>query len=141
MEIVGRTTKDVDFLDDDIPKDIEVASKQFAKMKKLSPDWLNARPAELKFHLPDNWRQNVQKIFEGKSIVFWTLSRIDLLRTKIWSLCDRQRDFDDVLAMKPTEGELALVEKWLGPLDRNPAWPEYVAQIIRSLSKELGYAG
>jgi hypothetical protein len=71
----------------------------------------------LKRHLPADWHDKVDKIFHGTAIKFWTLSRIDLLGTKIWALCDRRRDFDDVLAKNPTDDELIEAEKWLAPLD------------------------
>jgi len=90
-------------------------------------------------HLDKGWELKLQKIFAGNSLEFWTLSRLDLLKSKVWALCDRQKDLDDVLALKPTKSELSDIGEWLKPLDGNPDWPKYTESVIDSLSKQLKY--
>jgi hypothetical protein len=45
----------------------------------------------------------------GKKLRLQTLGRKDLLRVKLFALCDRGIDLGDFLALAPTEEELALL--------------------------------
>ena len=47
-------------------------------------------------------------VFEGDAIVFHTLGRSDLLRSKVFALCDRGVDLSDCNAMAPqTRADIA----------------------------------
>jgi hypothetical protein len=68
-----------------------------------------------------------------------TLGRIDLLRAKIFAFCDRQQDFKDCVALKPTAKELRIVYPWLKERDLNELWPEHARTSLLAIAKELGY--
>ena len=137
LDIVDRPTKDFDFLDSVIPAEIAGAAATFAELHHLSKYWFNSGPSDLVRYLPAQWRDELVLLYQGCALQLWTLPRIGLLKAKIWALCDRQRDFDDVIKMSPTNDELQTVKLWLNPLDGNPGWIEHVNNIITILSEEL----
>jgi hypothetical protein len=108
--------------------------------KGLDHYWFNSGPSDLVKDLPVDWKNNIQKIYSGGSLVLYTLGRLDLIRSKIWALCDRQIDLGDCIALNPTNNELAEVVDWLNPLDGNPDWPRHVAEVVKQLKKELDNA-
>lgn len=68
-----------------------------------------------------------------------TLGRDDLLKTKLFALCDRATDLKDCLAIAPTPAELDAALPWLAMQDANPDWPAHVAATIADLSRRLGH--
>ncbi|MBF0209002.1 MAG: hypothetical protein HQK53_19245 [Oligoflexia bacterium] len=106
MDIINRTTKDIDFLEPNIPEEVKKLSVEFAiKHPDLNLDsmhWINNGPRTLIRDLPKGWRNNIQKIFEGESLILWTLGRPDLLRTKLYACADREIDYQDCCALMPT---------------------------------------
>ena len=137
LHIISRATKDIDVLTDRIPDDIDQAARDFARTAALSEHWFNSGPSDLMQHLPRGWQTGLQLIFQGEALTLYTLARLDLIRVKIWALCDRQKDLPDVIALAPTVDELDAVAVWLKPLDANPQWPSYIDSIIAFLKKEL----
>jgi hypothetical protein len=85
------------------------------------------------------WRDRVVKVFEGNAIVLSTLSRLDLLRSKLFGLCDRAADLGDCLALAPTESELEAIEPWLAEQDGNPDWPRHTQDVLVDLRRRLGH--
>ncbi len=142
LEIVDRRTMDVDCLDPKINPGVKEASIQFARSNPkflLQDNWLNNGPTSLKNDLPKNWRSNVVSIFKGVSISFFTLGRLDLLRTKLFAYCDRQSDHDDCVAFKPTLDELKTCFPWVKDRDASPLWPDHVTTSFQQLAGALGY--
>src|SRR3954454_24315440 len=74
---------------------------------ELLDDWLNIGPMQLGDVLPAGWRERVQRIFEGRVLVLSTLGRSDLLKSKLFALCDRGTDLLDCIALAPTAEDLA----------------------------------
>lgn len=68
----------------------------------------------------------------------FTLSRTDLLRTKLYALCDRGLDFDDCLKLAPTKEEIEHCLPWVLQGDANPLWPKRVEEMIGELKAKLG---
>jgi len=66
------------------------------------------------------------------AIVLLTLSRLDLLRSKLFGLCDRA-------ALAPTRSELEAIEPWLAEQDGNPDWPRHTQDVLEDLRKRLGH--
>ena len=75
----------------------------------------------------------------GKKLWLQTLGRKDLLRVKLFALCDRGIDLGDCLALAPTEEDLALVRLWIDQRDAHPDWPEHVRSTLASLAEKLGH--
>lgn len=143
MDVIERTTKDIDFLDPNIPEEIKELSIQFANENptlNLNPNhWINNGPRTLIRDLPQNWRNNLQKIFDGKALTLWTLGRHDLLRTKLYACADRDIDYQDCIALAPTSSELDICKEWVLLGDANPLWKNRVEDLYIKLKKDLGH--
>jgi len=141
MDVISRNTKDVDFLDPEIPSAIKNASIEFAKNNpelKLDPhNWINNGPQTLIKDLPLNWRTDLQIIFEGKSLKLLTLGRLNLLRTKLYAYADRDIDYNDCMALKPSLEELEICKDWVLKGDVSELWPDRVDFILKKLKKDL----
>ena len=53
---------------------------------------LNNGPATLAGDLPPGWQGRVQVVFHGAAIELHTPGRSDLLKAKVFALCDRVSD-------------------------------------------------
>jgi hypothetical protein len=89
-------------------------------------------------HLPPDWRARVQLLYAGQSLHLSTLGRIDLIRSKLWAMCDRMRDVEDLVALQPDDHEVELAVEWVKPLDANPEWPRHVETMAQALLRRLG---
>lgn len=138
LDITTRVTRDLDLLETDIPPTVSQAAKEFAQLHALSEVWLNCGPSSLARELPPDWRSTAVPLFNGKNLRLSTLSRINLIRAKLWAMCDRMRDVEDLVAMAPSDDEIQLASAWVKPLDGNPGWPEHVDLTIQELRTRLG---
>jgi hypothetical protein len=75
----------------------------------------------------------------GRGRVLRSLHRADLLKSKLFALCDRGLDLPDCIALAPTPAELAEATTWLGPQDLNPEWPTHVRATLGDLARRLGH--
>lgn len=142
--IITRETTDCDVLDPKIPKDILQAAQEFASLEKfpenqLKETWFNNGPESLLRDLSEGWRLRLVEVFRGKALVLHTLGRSDLLRSKLFALCDRGTDLKDCIAMNPTADELKECLAWVCERDMNPGWPDHVRSNFKKLSGRLGY--
>jgi hypothetical protein len=131
-------------IEPDLPESILEAAATFAAEVSagggvLRDDWLNNGPSSLTDILPPGWRDRLQVLFMGKAIALRTLDRADLLKTKLFALCDRGLDVGDCLALKPTAAELDESLPWLERQDLNPDWPLHVRATVSDLARRLGH--
>jgi len=145
LGIVSRVTKDCDILHPPLPEAIQAAARAFAAERRrlgegLEDDWLNNGPAALARQLPSAWEERLQVAFSGAALRLQSLGREDLLRTKLFALCDRGLDLPDCLALAPTADELAGLLQWVEEQDLNPDWPAHVRATLADLGKRLGHA-
>lgn len=89
--------------------------------------------------LPEGWRLRVRPAFAGEALTLTTLGRADLLKTKLFALCDRGTDLADCIALAPTMQELEEAEPWLARQDMNPLWPDHVRSTLADLGERLGH--
>lgn len=68
-----------------------------------------------------------------------TLGRADLLKSKLFALCDRGIDLSDCMALAPTATELDECVPWLEQQDGNPHWPSHVQATIGDLARRLSH--
>ncbi len=141
MGVITRETRDVDFLDPEIPHEIKKASIEFAntypELKLEAREWLNNGPASLKRDLPKGWRSDIQQIFKGRALSLFTLGRLNLLRSKLYAYADRDIDYHDCMALAPTMTELEACKEWVLLGDTNELWPKRVEEIFDKLKKDL----
>lgn len=137
MNVIQRATRDLDLLESQIPSDISQAAKDFARAHSLSPDWLNCGPSSLARELPPDWRSSLVPLYSGNHLKLSTLSRLNLIRAKLWAMCDRMRDVDDLVALRPAKSEIQLAVDWVKPLDGNPNWSKHVELTADELRRRL----
>ena len=141
MDVITRETKDVDFLDPDIPEEIKNASVDFAlknpDLKLAANNWINNGPKSLTRDPPSGWRNDLQKIYEGSSLRLWTLGRLNLLRSKLYAYADRDTDYADCIALNPTMAELDVCKDWVLAGDGSELWPNRVEYIFQKLKEDL----
>jgi hypothetical protein len=144
LGVITRQTRDFDVLAPQLPPEISAAALAFAGQQRavgvdLIDDWLNNGPMSLTELLPDGWRLRVQPLFRGAALVLSTLGRPDLLKTKLFALCDRGTDLADCVALAPTRDELDEAVPWVAQQDAHPDWPAHVAATIADLGRRLGH--
>ncbi len=144
LGVTDRQTRDFDILEPELPKEISSAAREFAAHLRaegveLADDWFNNGPIQLADVLPDGWRLRVQIVFTGAALTMATIGRADLLKTKLFALCDRGTDLADCVALAPTTRELEESEPWLCEQDGNPRWPDHVRATLEDLRRRLGH--
>jgi hypothetical protein len=144
MGVIQRPTRDFDILVPELPPAIVSAARDFAEARRqagddLLDDWLNNGPMQLGDVLPVGWRERVQSVFEGRALSLSTLGRSDLLKSKLFALCDRGTDLPDCVALAPTAEELADCVPWLEVQDGNALWPAHVRETVADLARRLGH--
>lgn len=144
LGVIHRPTRDFDILVPELPAEINAAAREFAQAQRgagveMFDDWLNNGPMQLGEVLPAGWRERVQRIFEGQALVLGTLGRADLLKSKLFALCDRGTDLPDCIALAPINHELAEAMPWLVEQDGNPEWPAHVRATLADLARRLGH--
>lgn len=145
LGVATRHTKDCDILHPDLPAEVRAAAAAFAVEVRatgepLADDWLNNGPFSLIDDLPGGWMERLVLVFEGQALVLRTLGRPDLLKSKVFALCDRGIDLQDCVALSPSRAELSELLPWLESRDTNPGWPEHVRGVIADLARRLGDA-
>jgi hypothetical protein len=88
--------------------------------------------------LPNGWHARLRVVFTGAALKLTTLGPSDLLKTKLFALCDRGADLADCMALAPTDDDLAAAEPWLAEQDANPLWPDHVRATVEDLRRRLG---
>lgn len=144
LGIISRETQDCDVLHPHLPIEIKEASQDFAQVLRQSgtilvADWLNNGPSSLASDLPKGWMKRIQEAYSGKAIILHSLGRDDLLKSKLFALCDRGIDLVDCLALSPTLNEIHDALLWLKKRDTNPLWPDHVEATLNDLARRLGY--
>ncbi|CAA9254398.1 MAG: hypothetical protein AVDCRST_MAG77-2359 [uncultured Chloroflexi bacterium] len=144
LGVVSRATRDCDVLEPPLPDEIAAAARAFAAQVRaagepLADDWLNNGPSSLVDVLPPDWRAHTVVAFDGHALTLRALGRLDLLRSKLFALCDRGLDLGDCLALRPSAEELAQVAPWVEAQDAHPGWPAHVHAALADLARRLGY--
>jgi hypothetical protein len=144
LGVTTRQTRDFDILAPVLPREIAEAAREFARAQRrlgidLMDDWLNNGPMQVGDVLPKAWQLRTRPVFEGRALVLTTLGRGDLLKTKLFALCDRGTDLSDCVALAPTVAELDDAVIWLAKQDANPEWPAHVDATIADLSRRLSH--
>ena len=78
------------------------------------------------------------KAIELGELELTTLGRADLLKTKLFALCDRGTDLGDCVALAPTPEELEEAGPWLAERDAHPGWRDHVRLTLEELRGRLG---
>ncbi len=128
LKVVSRATQDLDVLDPDIKRASEDFALEFNKTssdKVLLANWLNNGPVSLKRELPRGWRESLSPLYKGEAIKLATLSRGNLLKSKLFTYVDRDVDLRDLIKMSPTKDEIEAAYEWVSQRDGHPGWPKH----------------
>lgn len=144
LGVVQRTTNDCDILHPSLPPNVVEAAREFASVRRsagdfLADDWLNNGPQSLAALLPDGWQERLVEVFRGEAVTLRCLGRLDFLRSKLFSLCDRATDLADCVALSPSAAELSEIEPWLVAQDAAAEWPEHVRAVLEDLAQRSGH--
>jgi len=144
LGVIDRQTRDFDILKPDLAPEVLDAAQAFAKQMRddgteLGDDWLNNGPSQLVSTLPSGWEARCRPAFAGDALELTTLGRSDLLKTKLFALCDRGTDLADCIALSPTQAELTDAQAWVTTQDANELWPAHVAEVFDDLRGRLGH--
>jgi hypothetical protein len=144
LGVITRQTRDCDILHPLLPEAVVAAARAFAAEVtaaggELKEGWLNNGPSSLAPLLPAGWELRLQEAFRGQVLLLRSLHRSDLLKSKLFALCDRGLDLQDCIALAPTPAELAEATTWLDPQDLNPGWPAHVRATLEDLARRLGH--
>jgi hypothetical protein len=142
LGVVSRQTRDCDILYPMLPKAIQEAAREFAQIRSregdlLADDWLNNGPSSLTDVLPLGWKDRLQVAYKGEALTLHCLGRLDLIRSKLFALCDRGTDIQDCIALAPTNDELEEIKPWLEEQDANPDWPAHTRATLDDLEQRL----
>ncbi|HAZ11562.1 MAG: hypothetical protein A2X86_21600 [Bdellovibrionales bacterium GWA2_49_15] len=137
--IIARTTRDIDIVAPPIDQALTEVAASVAEDLGLDSHWLNSGPGSIVQDLKDGWEKRVQEIFKDTNLVVYSIARDDLIFTKFWALCDRQKDFEDLILLKPTLAELNQAVEYTKTRDANPDWTNWIDKQAKRLKKELGY--
>lgn len=144
LGLIDRPTRDLDVLEPPLPEELVLAGRDFALTLResgehLADDWLNNGPASLADVLPTGWRSRLQSLFEGESLLLLTLGRQDLIKSKLFALCDRGTDLADCLALRPSREEVEEALPWVAEQDAHHGWPAHVETTLMDLARRLGH--
>jgi hypothetical protein len=134
----GRRTGDVDIIEEKIDEPLQDAAVQVAEKLKISETWLNNKVASLGQRLEKNWKSKCTTLFTGKAITLKSISRQDLINSKLHATVDRHsQDYKDLLWLRPTQKELILARAYT--VKQNPAetYSVFVDAYISELKKDL----
>jgi hypothetical protein len=150
LGFVSRATTDVDILafarpdasgslrlvppDEPLPKILIDASRVVAIDLNLDPNWLNAGPAsQWQTGLPPGLETRVHWTEHG-GLVVGLVGRYDLIFFKLYAAVDdtgpESVHFQDLIALRPTDEELADASAWVRGQDPSPAIADALTTVI-----------
>lgn len=135
--ISARFTKDVDVLTPKIDDELKKISIEISHAEDLSEGWLNNGPRDLIRDLEANWREEVVKVFDGQALTVYSISRKDMIFSKLFAMCDRQTDRNDLIALKVTRKEVEEVIDRVKKCDAGEGWEDWVEECTEDLLKEI----
>lgn len=137
--IVSRTTRDVDIVGEELDAVLSEAALLVAKDLGLKPKWLNAEPKSLARDMRPGWEDRIFLIHSNTNLQIFSISREDMIFSKFYAYCDRQKDIEDIVALKTTIIEINEAFELTKLKDGNPLWPKHVETQLLKLKKRLGY--
>lgn len=146
LNLLQRTTKDIDVIGKFSEKDIEYANfdTQFkeqvsiiADLLNLPSNWINTGPESfLQTGLPPGLLDRLTKKSYGKNLTIGFISRIDQIFLKLYASVDRGGyHVDDLIKLEPSETELLKASRWVCNQDTS----ETFLLLLKSMLEQIGY--
>lgn len=137
--IISRTTRDVDIVGEEIDTVLSEAALLVAKDLGLKPKWLNSEPKSLARDMRLGWEDRIFLVYSDTNLQIFSISREDMVFAKFYAYCDRQKDLEDIIALKVTLSEINEAFELTKLKDGNPLWPKHVETQLLKLKKRLNY--
>lgn len=149
LGFVDRATRDVDILafgvreasgiriippPSPLPRALMRAASDVARDLELAPDWLNTGPAlQWRQGLPPGLEEHVTwRRYAGLRVGI--VARFDLICFKLYASADQfgpeSPHVTDLLALKPSHGELLAAATWVASQDPSPGFAEALAKVV-----------
>ncbi len=150
LGLVARATTDVDILafatrtqdgarhlgppDEPLPRPLQDAASIVAEDLGLDPRWLNTGPAsQWRTGLPPGLDTRVHWREYG-GLTVGLVDRYDLVFFKLYAAADdigvRSVHFQDLVALRPTAGELEAAAAWVQAQDPSPDFANVIAAVV-----------
>jgi hypothetical protein len=139
MKIIRRATEDVDVLKPVIDSELKAAAESVASNLQMNSNWLNNGPIALSEELPESWEDRCIEVFLGSHLHIRSVGRSDLICMKLYAACCRMDDVPDLVALKPSDLELAGAKVWTLDRDGSEIWPRIVDECLAEVRRRLGY--
>lgn len=144
--VIDRPTKDLDLIalvdegtlvsiEKSLPRALEEAVADVARVLKLPANWVNGEPASLlRFGLPDGFRDRLERrVYGGLGV--WLASRIDQIHLKLYAAADgkpKGKHHVDLERLKPTRDELLAAAQWAKSHDPSDGFAMMVSGVLKA---------
>ena len=133
-----RRTGDIDLIVTEIDEDLSQAAQEVADRLGISSEWLNNKVAPLEERLPKGWKKFCSPIFSGKALILMSISRQDLINSKLHAAIERRaQDYKDLVWLKPTSQELQIAQEYTLKQGTTETYEMYVNYYIKELKNDL----
>jgi hypothetical protein len=139
LGFASRETADIDVIFPKLDELLVKGARVVGEKKGFHEFWLNAGPVSFVDKLEEGWQQRRTKVFSGKSLVVFSVSRKDLIFLKLYSFCDRLQDLGDLKSLKPSIQEIDSAAELVLKAETDVDWEGIVEQKAAQLRSELGY--
>ena len=152
LGVIRRATRDLDVVAriesaqlvsaEPLPPPLLEAIQDVGSALGLSPDWMNAGPADLlRFGLPSGFTQRLVTRRFG-TLTVHLASRDDLIAMQVYAAADHWPDhskhLQDLRDLQPTETQLLDAARWCRTHDPSPAFRDHLRRpLLAVLSVEM----
>ena len=89
--------------------------------------------------LGKGWKAKCQNLFVGKAVILKSISRQDLISSKLHAAVDRASvDYSDIIWLKPTKEEIEKARDYVLKQSQIETYEVFVNHYVRELRRELG---
>ncbi len=120
------------------PEVLQKAAQQVARDLGMPEDWLNPGPTDMvRFGLPDGFKGRLVTRKYGRALTIHFLGRYDQIHLKVYAAVDQGpgKHPDDLLALKPTPGEIESAARWSMTHDDSAGFK----MILKDMLRKIGY--
>ncbi len=139
LGIISRATADIDVIEKHLDQDLIAAKNVVAKKLRISEDWLNNKVSPIADRLEKNWKKKCVGVFAGDHLVVFSLSRQDLINSKLHAATSRHgEDINDLVELSPTPLEFQRAKEYtLKVMEDLKTAEVFISGIIQVVKREL----